>query len=133
MMAAPSSEQSSQTPPVDWSLTKDQCVRIGWGLGWVIGITLAVLRATRGADDYLTGVQALLALVGFVLLGWTTGIFLKRFAPAETDDDTPEIGSTDETPEIGATFDLTVADEDPAEPGTESEDAGELARSGNAA
>ena len=151
--------QGPQTPGVEWSLVEAQCIRIGWGLGWAVGITLVAIGVAAGADVYLTALRAMLALIGFVLLGWTTGIFLSRFALPGGSGGAwpPDSTEIDETAQVGSKVDLTVGDTEPEFPGpggsggtgpltapggsggawppdsTEAGGTGELIRSGNAA
>lgn len=134
------------TQAVEWSQVEAQCARWGWGLGWAVGIAIAAIGVAVGADVYLTALRTLVALMGFVLLGWTTGIFLSRFASTETDEE-PNGGPGDfgGAPPTGSNIDLTVGDTDPGSPGpgssgstrppdlTPSAPGGELARRSNAA
>jgi hypothetical protein len=105
MTEASSWGETAPMPPVDWSLIEVQCTRVGWCFGWVVGFILVAIGTATGADVFLTALRAMLALIGLVLLGRATGVFLSRFAPTESVDEETE-GL------VGSYLDLRVGDDD---------------------
>lgn len=94
---------------VDWTLVEDACVRMGWGLGWFMGILIGVLGLMSGGAPELTAVRAVLALMSFALLGWLTGMLVGRFAPSSVRASQPQPAKVDQN--VGTKVDRTVGDE----------------------
>jgi hypothetical protein len=106
----------------EWTQVENQCIRAGWILGWAVSITVAAVGFAAGSYADLTIIRALLALLGFVLLGWGTGRFVSRLAPNE---------GMVTLPTVGRNIDLRVGENEPARGGSSARES--LARSGDAA
>ena len=86
---------------IDWGATEDLCVRIGWGLGWTIGIVVALVGFAAGGSPELAALRGGLALVVFVLLGWATGVLVSQLTPT----------GSDQGPAVGTQVDRTVGED----------------------
>ena len=69
---------------VDWAMVEDFCVRTGWTLGWTVSVMVGIVGFASGGSPELAAVRALMALIGFVLIGWITGVMVGRMAPLST-------------------------------------------------